>query len=348
MTDATGQSLLSPGEAPTVGPPIAPVADAADRPLWSVMIPSYHCADLLAETLQSVLDQDPGPGRMQIEVVDDCSTKDDPEAVVRRVAGDRVQFHRQERNVGAIRNFNTCAARSRGRYVHVLHGDDRAEPGFYREIESLAERFPQAAMLAVRAHVIDSQGKRIGVSARLRPLESSTRDPSPCFYENPLRTPAVVLRRSFYEEQGGFLEELPHSADWEMWVRAIALGGGAMSPRILASYREFDGNDTSRLMRTGVALRDRLRLAQRWAERFPAFDIQRFRTIVRVTAAFHAARFHCRGDAEAAAANRAIRAELLGVKLPLSWRLREALLSIPVVRRGVVAAALYAQRVSRR
>ena len=231
---------------------------------------------LLEETLRSVLTQDPGPERMQIEVVDDFSTKDRPEDVVRRIAGERVCFFRQERNVGPIRNFNTCLARSRGRLVHILHGDDRVEPGFYREIEALAEKFPLAALLAVRAHVIDSRGKRIGVSLRLRHLERFSTDPSPCFYVNPIRTPAVVVRRAFYEKFGGFVEDLPHSADWEMWVRAIGSGGGVMSPRALASYREFQGNDTSRLMRNGLALRDRLRLAQRWAERFPAFDANRF------------------------------------------------------------------------
>jgi len=304
------------------------------------MIPTYHCAALLAETLDSVLTQDPGPQEMQIAVIDDASTKDDPEAVVRRVAGDRVGFFRQPRNVGAIRNFNTCVARSTGHLVHLLHGDDRVEPGFYRQIETLVESFPAAALLAVRAKVIDASGKPIGVSRRLRGLESLTRDPGPCFYANPMRTPAIVVRRSFYEKYGAFLEDLPHSADWEMWVRAIALGGGVMSAKLLASYREFEGNDTSRLMRSGVALRDRLRLARIWSERFPAFDGDRFRAMVRVTAAFHAARFQCRGDLEAAAANRAVYAELAGLRLPPAWRLRELLLSIPLLRRGIIAAAL--------
>ena len=51
-------------------------------PLWSVMIPTYNCARYLRETLASVLAQDPGPEVMQIKVIDDCSTLDDPEAVV--------------------------------------------------------------------------------------------------------------------------------------------------------------------------------------------------------------------------------------------------------------------------
>ena len=69
---------------------------------------------------------------MQIEVVDDCSNKDDPEAVVKSLGRGRVEFHRKSKNAGPIANFNTCIERSRGRYVHILHGDDTVEDGYYR------------------------------------------------------------------------------------------------------------------------------------------------------------------------------------------------------------------------
>ncbi len=67
-----------------------PPVEGEYRPLWSVMIPTYHCADYLRQTLESVLAQDPGPDMMQVEVVDDHSTEDDPEAVVREVRACRV------------------------------------------------------------------------------------------------------------------------------------------------------------------------------------------------------------------------------------------------------------------
>ena len=113
-------------------PSIAPVSEAVNRPLWSVMVPTYNCANYLELTLKSVLEQDPGPEQMQIEVIDDRSTKDDPEAVVNEIGKGRVSFFRQPQNVGAQANFTTCVQRSRGHLVHILHGDDAVLPGFYR------------------------------------------------------------------------------------------------------------------------------------------------------------------------------------------------------------------------
>jgi len=47
---------------------LAPVSEGVQRPLWSVMIPTFHCARFLHQTLENVLSQDSGPGVMQIEV----------------------------------------------------------------------------------------------------------------------------------------------------------------------------------------------------------------------------------------------------------------------------------------
>jgi hypothetical protein len=53
---------------------VLPITEGSmPRLLWSVMIPTFHCARFLRQTLESVLSQDPGPDVMQIEVVDDCS-----------------------------------------------------------------------------------------------------------------------------------------------------------------------------------------------------------------------------------------------------------------------------------
>jgi len=240
-------------------PPVAKVAQGAPRPLWSVMIPTYNCAKYLRETLETVLAQDPGPEEMQIEVVDDCSTRDDPEAVVREIGKGRVSFYRKPANAGAIANFNTCIERSRGHLVHILHGDDYVLPGFYDRIGRLARENRDYAIFACRVFVVNAEGIIEMVNPRALGLEGGGRATAPFFFGTPVQFAGVVVRRSFYEEYGGFRLELVHCADWEMWARAWSHCGGIALPDVLASYRVFEGNDTSRLKVTGENLKDQLR-----------------------------------------------------------------------------------------
>jgi glycosyltransferase involved in cell wall biosynthesis len=258
-----------PGMTP---PPIAPVPAGIHRPLWSVMIPTFNCAKYLRQTLESVLAQDPGPEQMQIEVVDDCSTKDDPEAVVRELGNGRVVFYRKPKNEGAIANFNTCIERSRGHLIHILHGDDYVLPGFYDEILKLRSACPTTGLIACRNFVVDESNIIRTVSNRTIELESGGHCARAFYYENSLQFSGVVVRRDFYELHGGFIAALVHTADCEMWVRVVSTGGGIVSSNVLSVYRHFETNDTGKLMQTGENLRDLQRMHELFLSKFPDFD----------------------------------------------------------------------------
>lgn len=289
-------------------PPISPVPEGIQRPLWSVMIPTFNCALYLRHTLQSVLQQDPGPDQMEIEVIDDCSTKDDPEAVVREMGGGRVRFHRKPKNAGAIANFNTCIERSRGTLVHILHGDDSVLPGFYTTVGGMAADHPECALYATRCFFMDEEGHYTGVTGRLPELESApSADAKSFFSVNPLQFAGVAVRRAFYEKQGGFLPQLVHTADWEMWARAVANGRGLVNPSVLAMYRVFAANDTGRLMRTAENLADEERLCAVLHGRHPELNVAELRRHIFCKAFSQEERFARLDDREAVAANRAFR-----------------------------------------
>jgi glycosyltransferase involved in cell wall biosynthesis len=233
------------------------------------MIPTHDCAGYLRETLASVLAQDQGPARMQIEVVDDASS-DDPWLVVDELGRGRVDFFRQPRNVGHTANFNTCLERARGRLVHLLHGDDCVRDGFYARMERLLEREPDAGAAFCRYIAIDEAGSWSNI-ARLEQREEGV---IPGWLERiavgqRLQTPCMVVRREVYERLGGFDSRGGFAEDWEMWVRIAAHCTVAYEPEPLALYRVHSSSRTGRFVRSGENVRDLRRVIEINREHLP-------------------------------------------------------------------------------
>lgn len=243
---------------PSSPPPIAPVS-GGERPTWSVMIPVYNCMDSLAQTLDSVLNQDPGKFMMQIEVVDDASTDGDVAALVAAIGKGRVGYFRQESNVGSLRNFETCLQRSRGLYVHLLHGDDLVKPGFYTAMAALLAQYPEAGSAICKSSYINSYGNETHFTPTLLELAGIL----PNWLEriakvNVVQPPSIVVKRAVYEQLGGFFAA-HYGEDWEMLCRVAAHFPVAYTPVCLAMYRIHDQNITSNAYLSGSCISDILR-----------------------------------------------------------------------------------------
>jgi glycosyltransferase involved in cell wall biosynthesis len=254
---------------PSHPPEIKPVPDKIQRPRWSVMIPAYNCSQYLGENILSVLEQDPGPDQMQIEVVDDGSTDADVEALVKQVGKGRVDYYRQPVNVGSLRNFETCLNRATGHYIHMLHGDDKLRNGFYKEIEKIFTAFPEAGAAFTGFTFIDEQNIRL--------YDNDVLLNQPGLLENWLfqiarsqlvQAPAMVVKRSVYEKLGSFYA-VHYGEDWEMWVRIAAQYPVAHSPERLALYRVHHNNITSRYFLSGQSMTDALKVVDLIQEFLP-------------------------------------------------------------------------------
>jgi GT2 family glycosyltransferase len=238
--------------------PIPAWPSEAPRPRWSVMIPTYDCAHYLPQALASVLAQDPGPSAMQIEVVDDASAGSEAEKIVAELGGGRVAYHRQPRNVGHVRNFDSCLLRARGHLVHLLHGDDRVRSGFYRTMEEAFGARPQIGAAFCRHHYIDENGEVFGTSRVERQEPGILEDwlETIATWQR-IQAPSIVVRRAVYERLGGFDRRITVvGEDWEMWVRIAASYPVWYSPEPLAEYRKHALSLTARSLRSGQNLRD--------------------------------------------------------------------------------------------
>ena len=296
---------------------VAPLADAA-RPRWSVMIPTYNCGRYLEAALRSVLAQDWGPEAMQIEVVDDHSTADDPEEMVARLGGGRIAFHRQPENVGVVGNLNTCLQRSRGELVHLLHGDDYVLEGFYRTLDNDLREHPEAGAAYCRHLYVDERSRRLDAAA-LEPASSGMLVEGARFLaaEQRIMTPCIVVRRSVYEELGGFDDRLACAEDWEMWVRLAARFPVYYEERPLACYRLHDDSNTGRNLRSGLNLEYTRRAIEIFAAYFEPTErraVKRTAFSCYATSGLETARgLQSKGDAAAARA-----------QLRVVWRLEKS------------------------
>jgi glycosyltransferase involved in cell wall biosynthesis len=218
-------------------PIIRPYPDIPGRPLWSVMIPVYNSSHLLRSTLESILQQDPGQHQMQIMVVDDASTDANLEVMVQEIGRGRVMYYRQPRNVGSLKNFETCINMSQGLLVHILHGDDRVRVGYYERVASLFRQFPEIGAAFCRYDTIDENGKVLwthtpemekdGVLDNwLLKIASKQR----------LQFCTITVKREVYEKLGGYYG-VNYGEDWEMWARIAAHYKVGYTPEILAEYR---------------------------------------------------------------------------------------------------------------
>ena len=194
---------------------IPAVAGDAPRPRWSVMLPVHDPRpEHLAEALRSVLAQDPGD-QMEIVVVDDASAND-VHGVVTAIGRGRVGYERHDGPRGLAGNWNAAVARSRGELVHLLHQDDRVLPGFYDRIGRALVADPGLVAGYCRVSGIDDEGsvtwtqspERIdaGVVADLCAKEAEA---------HRMIIAGVVVRRSTYEEIGGYRDDLPYCTDWD-------------------------------------------------------------------------------------------------------------------------------------
>jgi glycosyltransferase involved in cell wall biosynthesis len=252
------------------------MTDPDYSPVWSVMIPTYNPRpDHLEQALRSVLVQDPGPDRMQIEVMDDCSTGVDVAELVKRIAGERIAFYRNAENLGLARNWNRCIDRSNGTWIHILHQDDYVLPGFYEQLEQTQSAHPEVSLVAARSFFVDRDGYIEGATPRVRSLENGGNDVQSFYYQNPIQCPGVVVRKSFYEQHGQFRTDLSYALDWELWARIIGNCGGAITPHILACYRASGVNATSGLIRSAEASDDEWHLNRIFKQRYRDFDLKR-------------------------------------------------------------------------
>lgn len=297
------------------------------KPLWSVMIPTYNSEKFLAETLESVLKNNYSSNTMEIVVVDNCST-DNTKAIVETVGRGRVKYIQNLTNIGMVNNFNECIKNANGSLIHILNSDDCVKKNFYVKYEEAFKNNPDVYFISSLATVIDDAGTNLGTSPPIKTLSVPSNNVEEFLYDNPFRTPAIVVRKEAYEKLGGFNTDLIFAIDWEMWVRVIAHFKGLHLNEELAYYRNSLVNQTSKIVRLGQAFLDYERVYKIFEKFKYPIDKNKALEILRKQTATYYYYFLTTNDKEAIRKNRYSYFKFLPIRKKMSFVIKVILKTV--------------------
>ncbi len=90
--------------------------------LVSIIMPSYNTGQFISETIDSVLAQT--YENWELIIVDDCSTDNTDEVVLKYLTDHRIKYLKNEKNSGAAISRNRALREAAGKWIAFLDSDD--------------------------------------------------------------------------------------------------------------------------------------------------------------------------------------------------------------------------------
>ncbi len=208
-----------------------------DRPLVTIVTPSFNQAGFIEATIQSVIAQDYQP--IEHLVVDGGST--DGTLALLQNYQDHLSWV-SEPDRGQTDAINKGFRRAHGDILCWLNADDLLMPGAISTVVNYFQSHPQTAFVYGDALAADERGRSYGRRANVRP----------CDFDSLLRIgdfivqPAAFWRMELWRQVGELDERWHYVLDYEYWIRTAQHYDLVYIPECLATERLYGSAKTFR------------------------------------------------------------------------------------------------------
>jgi glycosyltransferase involved in cell wall biosynthesis len=196
-----------------------------------VAVPCYQYGRYLRDCVTSVLSQEIQDVRVLI--IDNASTDDSVE-VARQLAVEdrRVEVVAHPTNQGQHASFNEAVDWAKSDYFMILCADDLLAPGALARACSVMELRPDVVLTYGRTLFVSSSDPIPALDRRVQDgqwniLSGRELLERFCHMGRGLSGPMVMVRTSTQKQVGYYRPELPHTDDFELWMRFACHGGAA-------------------------------------------------------------------------------------------------------------------------
>jgi glycosyltransferase involved in cell wall biosynthesis len=223
------------------------------KPIVSVVIPAFNRSVFLRQAISSVLAQTHSD--FELIISDDASTDDTP-AVVGAFQDRRIQYFRNDRNLGLVANWNAGFRRAEGAYITLLEDDNWMRPEYLARAVTTLDQHPEIGFMHTAVHLTDAHRKVTQVLQRWKTdrICGKRAELVDLMRGNKIYLSTVLARRSVIESLGWFDENIPFSPDWDMWLRIYTYYDGAYVAEPLVYYRQHEANFTRQFLAQPSAL----------------------------------------------------------------------------------------------
>jgi glycosyltransferase involved in cell wall biosynthesis len=208
-------------------------------PAISIVVPAYGVAHLLPEALASLQAQD--FVRWEAIVIDDGAPDDVAGAIARFADDPRIRLLETD-NGGLATARNRAIAASGAPLIALLDGDDLFEPGYLTAMMAAMAADPGIGFATCDATNFGIAEREGHLFSRHAPqIEPITLDRVLSRRFNVYI--GSVIRRSAFDQVGGFDARLRSAEDLDLWIRLLEAGWqGVYVPRPLGRYRRRPGS----------------------------------------------------------------------------------------------------------
>lgn len=204
-----------------------------NKPLFSIVIPTYNRADFIPKTIQSLLNQ--SFEDFEVIVVDDGST-DNTDEVIGKIKDHRLSFYKKNNaERAAARNYGAKLAK--GTYVNFFDSDDIAYSNHLEEAQRLIGKYNKPECFHLAYDWATPEGKIFKKENKFKGKLNKQLVKRNIFSCNGvfIRTD-IALENPFNEDR-----DLSASEDWELWLRLAVKYQYHYSNTITSQIIDHDG-----------------------------------------------------------------------------------------------------------
>jgi glycosyltransferase involved in cell wall biosynthesis len=210
----------------------------------SIIIPTYNRATTIKTTIKSCLDQN--IDEYEIIVVDDGST-DNTKEVVYSFDSSKVHYIYKEHS-GAPEARNLGVFHAKGNYVLWIDSDDVFVPNVLSVYMKNIVDYPQVDVFYGYLLLMDDDLKYLRAASVYKDYVGFSKDKliSICLISNFIPNGGALVKKSLYEEYGGYASFFQRAQDYEFWSRVIETAKLKLIPKFVQCIRTHSNNLSSK------------------------------------------------------------------------------------------------------